>query len=33
MDAGESIVEGAARELLEESCLKTKWWNSIFECR
>ena len=29
MEQGESVVEGAVRELLEESCLNISWWNSF----
>ena len=29
MENGESVAEGAARELLEESCLKINWWNFL----
>ena len=29
MEKGESVAEGAARELLEESCLKINWWNFL----
>ena len=28
VETGESVAEGATRELLEESCLNIKWWNS-----
>ena len=29
MEKGESVAEGAARELLEESCLNINWWNFL----
>ena len=29
MEKGESVAEGAVRELLEESCLKINWWNFL----
>ena len=29
MENGESVAEGAARELLEESCLNINWWNFL----
>ena len=31
MEQGESVVEGAVRELLEESCLNISWWNSFHQ--
>ena len=29
MENGESVAEGAVRELLEESCLNINWWNFL----
>ena len=29
MEQGESVVEGAVRELLEESCLNINWWKFL----
>ena len=29
VEKGESVAEGAARELLEESCLNINWWKFL----
>jgi len=32
VEKGESVAEGAARELLEESCLNINWWKFFGLC-